>query len=131
MATHRESRAIARPAEEIFDIVADVERYPEFVPLIREARIFNRVEDTYETEQSLALGLLMVSRIPYFSFKVWPDKVPFFWILVVVLAIVPVAAHPPSVLLGISLVYVASGPGIWLWRRLRRRGGPAAPETPA
>jgi len=58
MATHRESRAIARPAEEIFDIVADVERYPEFVPLIREARIFNRVEDTYETEQSLALGLL-------------------------------------------------------------------------
>ena len=58
MATHRESRAIARPAEEIFDIVADVERYSEFVPLIREARIFNRVEDTYETEQSLALGLL-------------------------------------------------------------------------
>ena len=58
MATHRESRAIARPTEEIFDIVADVERYPEFVPLIREARIFNRVEDTYETEQSLALGLL-------------------------------------------------------------------------
>ena len=59
MATHRESRAIARPAEEIFDIVADVERYPEFLPLIREARIFNRVEDKYETEQSLALGLLM------------------------------------------------------------------------
>lgn len=58
MATHRESRAIARPAEEIFDIVADVERYPEFVPLIREARVFNRVEDRYETEQSLALGLL-------------------------------------------------------------------------
>ncbi len=58
MATHRESRAIARPVEEIFDIVADVERYPEFVPLIREARIFNRIEDTYETEQSLALGLL-------------------------------------------------------------------------
>jgi coenzyme Q-binding protein COQ10 len=58
MATHRESRAIARPAEEIFDIVADVERYPEFLPLIREARIFNRVEDKYETEQSLALGLL-------------------------------------------------------------------------
>jgi len=27
MATHRESRAIARSAEEMFDIVADVERY--------------------------------------------------------------------------------------------------------
>lgn len=58
MATHRESRTIGRPPEEIFDIVADVERYPEFVPLIREARVFNRVEDRYETEQSLALGLL-------------------------------------------------------------------------
>ncbi len=59
MATHRESRAIARPPEHIFDIVADVERYPEFLPLIREARILRRDEDAYETEQSLALGLLM------------------------------------------------------------------------
>ena len=58
MATHRESRAIARPPEQIFDIVADVERYPEFLPLIREARIFKRHEDAYETEQSLALGLM-------------------------------------------------------------------------
>ena len=58
MATHRESRAIARPPEQIFDIVADVERYPEFLPLIREARIFRRDEDVYETEQTLALGLL-------------------------------------------------------------------------
>lgn len=72
---------------------------------------------------TLTLGLLMVSRFPYYSFKVWPDKVPFFWILVVVLAIVPVAAHPPSVLLVIGLVYVASGPAMWLWRRLRKRGG--------
>lgn len=71
---------------------------------------------------TLALGLLMVSRFPYYSFKVWPDKVPFFWILVVVLAIVPVAAHPPSVLLVIGLVYVASGPTMWLWRRIRKRG---------
>jgi coenzyme Q-binding protein COQ10 len=58
MATHRESRTIARPPEEIFDIVADVERYPEFLPLIREARIFRRHENAYETEQSLALGLM-------------------------------------------------------------------------
>lgn len=71
---------------------------------------------------TLTLGLLMVSRFPYYSFKVWPDKVPFFWILVVVLAIVPVAAHPPSVLLVIGLVYVASGPTMWLWRRIRKRG---------
>lgn len=59
MASHRESRAIARSPELLFDIVADVERYPEFLPLIRDARIIRRHETAYETEQSLALGLLM------------------------------------------------------------------------
>ncbi|MBP6708869.1 MAG: type II toxin-antitoxin system RatA family toxin [Candidatus Accumulibacter sp.] len=58
MATHRESRSIALAAESLFDIVADVERYPEFVPLMREARIVRRHGDVYETEQSLELGLL-------------------------------------------------------------------------
>jgi len=58
MATHRESRAIARPPEWLFDIVADVERYPEFLPLIQQARIVQRHEDAYETEQSLTLGLM-------------------------------------------------------------------------
>lgn len=59
MASHRESRAIARSPELLFDIVADVERYPEFLPLIRDARIVRRHTTAYETEQSLALGLLM------------------------------------------------------------------------
>jgi coenzyme Q-binding protein COQ10 len=58
MATHRESRAIALPVEWLFDVVADVERYPEFVPLMREARIVRHHHNAYETEQSLALGLL-------------------------------------------------------------------------
>lgn len=58
MPIHRETRTIAQPAEALFDIVADVERYPEFLPLIREARIFRRHENAYETEQCLALGLM-------------------------------------------------------------------------
>ena len=58
MATHRESRAIGLPAEWLFDVVADVERYPDFVPLMREARVLRRHADAYETEQSLAVGLL-------------------------------------------------------------------------
>lgn len=75
---------------------------------------------------TLALGLLMVSRVAYYSFKVWPERVPFFWILLVVVAIIPVAAHPPSVLLSIGLVYVASGPLVWIWARLRKRRTDAA-----
>jgi coenzyme Q-binding protein COQ10 len=59
MATHRESRAIALPPEWLFDIVADVERYPEFLPLMRAARIVRRYPKAYETEQTLALGLLL------------------------------------------------------------------------
>jgi len=58
MATHRESRDIARSPGWLFDIVADVERYPEFLPLIRAAKIVKRHENAYETEQSLALGLM-------------------------------------------------------------------------
>ncbi|NMQ28717.1 type II toxin-antitoxin system RatA family toxin [Candidatus Accumulibacter phosphatis] len=59
MATHRESRAIALAAEYLFDVVADVESYPQFVPLIADAKIVRREEAAYETEQSLALGLLL------------------------------------------------------------------------
>ena len=59
MATHRESRAIALPPEWLFDIVADVERYPEFLPLMRAAKIVRRYPKAYETEQTLALGLLL------------------------------------------------------------------------
>ena len=56
--SHRESRVVAIAAEQLFTLVADVERYPEFIPLMREARIIQRHDRGYETEQVLALGLL-------------------------------------------------------------------------
>ncbi len=59
MATHRESRVIAVAAECLFDIVADVERYPQFVPLVADARIVRREDAAYETEQSLELGPML------------------------------------------------------------------------
>lgn len=59
MPRHCESRTIAQPAERLFDIVADVERYPDFLPLMREAKIIHRNDNVYETEQALALGLLV------------------------------------------------------------------------
>lgn len=57
MTTYRELRDIAAPRDLIFDLVADVERYPEFLPLWNEARIFrNRGADVYFTEQEVGLG---------------------------------------------------------------------------
>ena len=56
--SHHESRVVAISAERLFALVADVERYPEFIPLMREARIIRRYDRGYETEQVLALGLL-------------------------------------------------------------------------
>ena len=59
MSTHRDSLVIAAPRERVFDLVADVERYPEFLPLWLDARIYrHRDESTYFTEQEVGLGLL-------------------------------------------------------------------------
>jgi coenzyme Q-binding protein COQ10 len=42
MPSHSESRVVSYPAEFMFDIVADVERYPEFVPWCDALRILKR-----------------------------------------------------------------------------------------
>jgi coenzyme Q-binding protein COQ10 len=42
MPSHTESRIVSYPAEFMFDIVADVERYPEFVPWCDALRILKR-----------------------------------------------------------------------------------------
>ena len=62
MAAHRERRRIPYPSEQIFDLVADVERYPEFLPTwhrvaVRREPAVNSTE-IYHTEQTLQLGPL-------------------------------------------------------------------------
>jgi CDP-diacylglycerol--serine O-phosphatidyltransferase len=37
------------------------------------------------------------------------------------LVMVAIASDPPRMLLLVGLAYVASGPALWAWRRLRRR----------
>lgn len=56
---YRESRVITIAEERMFDLVADVERYPEFLPLMRKAQIIRRDSSAYETQQTMALGLLI------------------------------------------------------------------------
>jgi CDP-diacylglycerol--serine O-phosphatidyltransferase len=81
---------------------------------------------------TIAAGLLMVSRIRYWSFKSRPDteRVPFLWILGALGVFVLLAIDPPRVLLAIAVVYALSGPvmaAVGLWRRKARTetGGPA------
>jgi CDP-diacylglycerol--serine O-phosphatidyltransferase len=76
------------------------------------------------------VGLLMVSRFRYYSFKSLPmgDHVPFAWIVTAVLLLVLLFLDPPRVLLAVFSLYLLSGPVLTLWgvaarRRLHRGGG--------
>jgi CDP-diacylglycerol---serine O-phosphatidyltransferase len=70
-------------------------------------------------------GLLMVSRIRYSSFKgsgTGPkaDRVPFFFLLIVVAALIALWIDPPKTRLAASVLYALSGPVAWIWRRRAR-----------
>ena len=45
MPTHAEQRLLPYPAEQLFDLVADIERYPEFLPWCVGARVRERRDD--------------------------------------------------------------------------------------
>jgi coenzyme Q-binding protein COQ10 len=47
-------RRVPHSAEQMFDLVADVERYPEFVPLCRSLKIRNRTQNPDGTEVVVA-----------------------------------------------------------------------------
>lgn len=73
---------------------------------------------------AVVAGLLMVSRFRYFSFKSWPERVPYTWLVLMLLALVALAVATGSVMFSIALVYVASGPVITLWGRATHRRRP-------
>jgi CDP-diacylglycerol--serine O-phosphatidyltransferase len=72
-----------------------------------------------------AVGLLMVSNFEYYSPKMISAKgrVPFLFLVVVVLVFAVMLADPPRVLLVLFASYALSGPVSWAWRRWRRRRG--------
>lgn len=87
--------------------------------------------------ETVVLGLLMFSRIRYFSGKSWPkgDRIPTGFLFLVVLVFVLLAIDPPTVMMLIGVIYVGSGLVVtllgrrqWKSRRNRRRwprkGGP-------
>lgn len=68
---------------------------------------------------AVVLAALMVSNIPYYSFKDidFKSKVPFLYLLLMVIVFVAVAANPVLVLFSCSILYAVSGPVHCLLRR--------------
>ncbi len=76
---------------------------------------------------TLVAEALMVSNVRYFSFKEFKgvERVPFTWIIAMVLVFALVALNPPRVLFIVFAAYVASGPVLearWYLRKRRRAG---------
>jgi len=55
---HAEQRVVAYRPEQIYGLVADVERYPEFLPWCRAARIRRREDDWFAAD--LVIGFKMI-----------------------------------------------------------------------
>jgi len=77
----------------------------------------------YAFAMTLIAGALMVSNVSYFSFKQvdMRHKVPFMVLLAIVVVFMLITIEPAKVLFGIALLYTASGPVIYLLRKLRKR----------
>ena len=56
MSIYREEREVPYPAERLFDLVADVESYPDFLPWWAAARIIAREDGAYRTDQVIRFG---------------------------------------------------------------------------
>jgi coenzyme Q-binding protein COQ10 len=56
MTVYTASRILDAPPEAVFDLVADVESYPEFLPMWRDARVIRRRGNVYTTEQEVGIG---------------------------------------------------------------------------
>ncbi len=61
MAVHRETRSLGYTPQQLFELIAEVERYPEFLPLWREVHVSKtRSQHTdpsvYFTDQTIQLG---------------------------------------------------------------------------
>lgn len=56
MAAHKEQRLLPYSPELIFDLVADVESYPAFLPLWKQAKVSYRQGNVYSTDQVIQIG---------------------------------------------------------------------------
>jgi coenzyme Q-binding protein COQ10 len=67
-------RVVPHERERIFDLVADVESYPSFLPLWKVARIVGHTADGYRTRQSLGIGPAKLDFISHTTLT-FPDRI--------------------------------------------------------
>lgn len=76
-------RPLPFPVEDVFDLVADVEHYPEFVPGWISAHIVARSENAYGTDQIVRMRFLrqrfrtLTTLMPYDGIDVTSNHAPF------------------------------------------------------
>jgi len=92
-----------------------------FVSFLRELDVPVAVPGLAVAAGVAVLGLLMVSSIPYRSFKELDLRHGYGTLVFVVFAIALVVQEPSVTLFVIGLVYAASGPAEWIYRRVAKR----------
>lgn len=102
-----------------------------FVSFLREQEIPVHVPEALVAAGVAVLGLLMVSAIPYRSFKELDLRHGYRGIVLMVLVLVVIIQEPSVALFAIGALYVASGPFEWVWRRASGRRLEEVPPTAA
>jgi len=92
-----------------------------FVAFLAEHGIVLEVPAPLVAIAAAGLGLLMVSSIPYRSFKELDLRHSYGTLVIVVFTVALVIQEPSLTLFAIALAYALSGPVEWLWRWFTRR----------
>jgi CDP-diacylglycerol--serine O-phosphatidyltransferase len=92
-----------------------------FVSFLREHGVSVDVPESLVASGVAILGLLMVSSIPYRSFKEIDLRHSYGTLVMVVFAIALVVQEPSVSLFAIGVAYAISGPAEWVWRRASKR----------
>ncbi len=102
-----------------------------FASFLRDYGIPVAVPESFVAGGVAILGLLMVSAIPYRSFKEVDLRHSYGTLVMVVFAIALVVQEPSVSLFCIGVLYVFSGPVEWLWRLAAHRPLEELPEPTA
>lgn len=88
-----------------------------FMGFLRETLVDFQFPPIVAAVGTVTLGLLMVSTIPYRSFKEIDLRHSYGTLVLVVIALALVLFEPSVMLFVLGLAFVASGPAEWMWRR--------------